>query len=142
VFQPREGTNKIPDTDLSARRVPRFAIIRVMTVKGRLFTAGRCGFPSGRLVQDARAARHHHSAILRHRNLFAVSGFPWDGSATVRTWVMTENTHHDATRRNHLLEAAHEEMVKFERKENEFRRKDREERAAELRLPLNEIKVH
>lgn len=33
-------------------------------------------------------------------------------------------------------------MVKFERKENEFRRKDREERAAELRLPLNEIRIH
>ncbi|MGY4452591.1 hypothetical protein ACVWZR_007251 [Bradyrhizobium sp. i1.3.1] len=38
--------------------------------------------------------------------------------------------------------AAHEEMVKFERKENEFRKRDREERAAELRLPLGEIKVH
>ncbi|WP_441237149.1 hypothetical protein [Bradyrhizobium sp. 930_D9_N1_4] len=55
---------------------------------------------------------------------------------------MTENTHHVAARRNHLLEAAREEMVKFERKENEFRRKDREERAAALRLPLGEIKVH
>ena len=55
---------------------------------------------------------------------------------------MTENTQHDAIRRNSLLEAAHEEMAKFERKENEFRRKDREERAAELRLPLNEINIH
>ncbi|MBR1169910.1 hypothetical protein ACNJYD_13945 [Bradyrhizobium sp. DASA03005] len=56
---------------------------------------------------------------------------------------MTDNdTHHDTIRRKPLLEAAHEEMVKFERKENEFRRKDREERAAELHLPLNEIKVH
>lgn len=54
---------------------------------------------------------------------------------------MTENTH-GAIRRNHLREAAHEEMVKFERKENEFRRKDREERAAELHLPLNQIKIH
>ncbi|MDA9403319.1 hypothetical protein XH79_31905 [Bradyrhizobium sp. CCBAU 45389] len=56
--------------------------------------------------------------------------------------VMTENTLHDATRRNHLLEAALKEMIKFERKENEFRKKDREERAAELRLPLDAIKVH
>ncbi|WP_314960457.1 hypothetical protein [Bradyrhizobium cosmicum] len=55
---------------------------------------------------------------------------------------MTKNTHHDANRRNRLLASAHEEMVKFERKENEFRKKDREERAAELRLPLDEIKVH
>ncbi|MBR0821667.1 hypothetical protein [Bradyrhizobium liaoningense] len=57
-------------------------------------------------------------------------------------WNMTEDTHHDAVRRTHFLEAAHEEMVKFERKENEFRKRDREERAAELRLPLGEIKVH
>jgi hypothetical protein len=55
---------------------------------------------------------------------------------------MTEDAHPNAVRRNHLLAAAHEEMVKFERKENEFRKKDREERAAELRLPLVEIKVH
>ena len=55
---------------------------------------------------------------------------------------MTENTHHDTTRRNPLLEAAQEEMSKFERKENEFRKKDREERAAELHLPLDAIKVH
>ncbi|KJC35001.1 hypothetical protein UB31_29975 [Bradyrhizobium sp. LTSP849] len=93
-------------------------------------------------IKDARAKRHHHSAILRHRNFSAVSGFLSDGTATVGISVMTENAHHDAIRRNHLLEAAHEEMVKFERKENEFRKKDREERAAELRLPLNAIKVH
>ncbi|PJG55830.1 hypothetical protein CVM73_06665 [Bradyrhizobium forestalis] len=56
---------------------------------------------------------------------------------------MTDNnTNHDAIRRNPLLEAAQQEMVKFERKENEFRKKDREERAAELRLPLGEIKIH
>jgi hypothetical protein len=55
---------------------------------------------------------------------------------------MTENGHHDATRRNPLPEAAREEMIKFERKENEFRKKDREERAAELHLPLDVIQVH
>ncbi|MHB0768506.1 hypothetical protein [Bradyrhizobium sp. 5.13L] len=54
---------------------------------------------------------------------------------------MTEHMH-GAIRRNRLLEAAHEEMVKFERHENEFRRKDRAERAAELHLPLNEAKIH
>ncbi|MGY3074477.1 hypothetical protein ACVWZZ_000848 [Bradyrhizobium sp. LM6.10] len=52
------------------------------------------------------------------------------------------DTHHDTTRHNPLLEAAREEMIKFERKENEFRKKDREERAAELRLPLDAIRVH
>lgn len=55
---------------------------------------------------------------------------------------MTENEHHETIRRNPRLEAAYEELLKFERKENEFRKKDREERASELHLPLNEIQVH
>jgi hypothetical protein len=38
------------------------------------------------------------------------------------------------TPRDRLLEAVRKELVEFERRENEFRRKDREERAAELRL--------
>jgi hypothetical protein len=56
--------------------------------------------------------------------------------------AMTENTLHHTNGRNHLLAAAHEEFVKFERKEIEFRKKDREERAAELHLPLDAINVH
>lgn len=56
--------------------------------------------------------------------------------------VMTENEYRGMPRRNPLLEAAYEEMIKFERRENEFRKKDREERASELHLPLNEIKIH
>lgn len=63
-------------------------------------------------------------------------------AAATGALFMTETTHHDAIRRNQLLEAAQEEMVKFERKESEFRKKDRQERAAELNLPLNAIKVH
>ena len=55
---------------------------------------------------------------------------------------MTDNAHRETTRRNPLLEAAHEEMFKFERSENEFRKKDRSERASELQLPLDEIKIH
>ncbi|GMO14944.1 hypothetical protein [Bradyrhizobium sp. TM233] len=55
---------------------------------------------------------------------------------------MTENTQRDAIRRKPLLEAAHEEMMKFERQENEFRKRDRDERAAELQLPLNKIEIH
>ncbi|WP_199581152.1 hypothetical protein [Bradyrhizobium sp. MOS003] len=55
---------------------------------------------------------------------------------------MTENTHRDTTRRNPLPERAHREMMKFERQENEFRKKDREERATELHLPLNDINIH
>lgn len=44
-------------------------------------------------------------------------------------------------RRDRALQSAQEELLKFERKEKEFRKKDREERAAELNLPLREIKV-
>jgi hypothetical protein len=55
---------------------------------------------------------------------------------------MTENTQQHADRRDRLLEAATQEMIKFEQKENEFRKRDREERAAELRLPLDTINVH
>ncbi|WP_271614770.1 hypothetical protein [Bradyrhizobium sp. CCBAU 51627] len=55
---------------------------------------------------------------------------------------MTDDTHQDADGRRSLHEAALEEMAKFERKESEFRKKDRAERAVDLRLPLDEIKVH
>jgi hypothetical protein len=41
-----------------------------------------------------------------------------------------------------LLEVARKELVEFERRENEFRKMDRDEQAAESRLPLEEIKVH
>jgi hypothetical protein len=55
---------------------------------------------------------------------------------------MTENAQHDALRRNRLVETALEELLKFERWESEFRKKDRAERAADLHLPLDGIKVH
>ena len=35
-----------------------------------------------------------------------------------------------------LAEAAQKELAEFERRENEFRKKDRAERAAELGLPV------
>jgi len=55
---------------------------------------------------------------------------------------MTERTQSDMTPLDRLLEAAKKELAKFERQENEFRKKDREERAAELRLPLGKIEIH
>jgi len=55
---------------------------------------------------------------------------------------MTDNKHRETIGRKALPQAANEEMMKFERRENEFRRKDREERASELHLPLNEINIH
>ncbi|SFM52013.1 hypothetical protein SAMN05216573_102259 [Bradyrhizobium sp. Rc3b] len=55
---------------------------------------------------------------------------------------MTDNTQYDDAKRNRLLEAAQQEMIKFERKENEFRKRDRAERAAELQLPLVKLNIH
>lgn len=55
---------------------------------------------------------------------------------------MTESTQERADWRNRLLEAAGQEMRKFEQKENEFRKRDREERAAELHLPLDKASVN
>ena len=55
---------------------------------------------------------------------------------------MTERAQLGIPPRDRLLEAARKELVEFERREIEFRKKDRQERAAELRLPLDEIKIH
>ena len=55
---------------------------------------------------------------------------------------MTNDEQRETIRRKPLPEAAREELIRFERKENEFRKKDRDERASELHLPLNEIKIH
>ncbi|MET3995031.1 hypothetical protein ABID65_006697 [Bradyrhizobium sp. S3.9.2] len=55
---------------------------------------------------------------------------------------MTENAPVNADRRNNLLEAAQQELARFEQQEREFRKKDRKERAAELRLPLDKIDLN
>ena len=55
---------------------------------------------------------------------------------------MTERAQLGTAPRDRLLEATRKELADFERRESEFRKKDREERAAELHLPLDEIKVH
>ncbi|MCP3466572.1 MULTISPECIES: hypothetical protein [unclassified Bradyrhizobium] len=55
---------------------------------------------------------------------------------------MSQRTQPGTAPRDRILEAARRELTEFERREIEFRKKDREERAAELRLPLKEIKVH
>jgi hypothetical protein len=54
---------------------------------------------------------------------------------------MTESTQPVIDRRNRLLEMAQQELARFERKESEFRKRDRAERAAELQLPLDKITV-
>jgi hypothetical protein len=55
---------------------------------------------------------------------------------------MMEHTHMSATSRDRFIQAAEKEMAKFERREMEFRKKDREERAAELRISLSKGDHH
>lgn len=52
---------------------------------------------------------------------------------------MTEGIQPTMAMRDRLMEAARKELVEFEWRENAFRKKDREERAAALRLPLERI---
>jgi hypothetical protein len=46
------------------------------------------------------------------------------------------------TPRDRFLQAAEKEMIDFQRREIAFRRKDRQERAAELRLPIEKHEIH
>jgi hypothetical protein len=46
------------------------------------------------------------------------------------------------TPRDRFLQAAAKEMLDFERREIEFRKKERKERAAELRLPIERQEFH
>jgi hypothetical protein len=52
---------------------------------------------------------------------------------------MTERTQLRQSPRAHFAEAAEKEMLAFERRESEFRKRDLRERAAELQLPLDKV---
>ena len=55
---------------------------------------------------------------------------------------MTGHTQLAVTPRDRFLEAAQKELIAFERREREFLKKDREERAAKLQFPLDKIAAH
>ncbi len=55
---------------------------------------------------------------------------------------MPERTRRTLVLRDRLLEEARKELLEFEHRENEFRKKDREELATELRLPVTENQIH
>ena len=52
---------------------------------------------------------------------------------------MTGLTQLAVTPRGRFLEAAQKELIEFERREREFSKRERQERAAELRLPTDTI---
>lgn len=70
-------------------------------------------------------------------------GFPeldkdaWDDTGI----AMTAHTQ-QITPRERFLQAAQKELVNFERREIEFRKQEREERAAELHLSIEKNKIH
>ena len=55
---------------------------------------------------------------------------------------MAGHTQLAITPRDRFLQAAEKELVAFERREREFQKKDREERAARLQIPLDKIAAH
>ena len=52
---------------------------------------------------------------------------------------MTAHTQLAVTPRDSFLEAAQKELIAFELREREFQKRDREERAAKLQLPVDKI---
>jgi hypothetical protein len=55
---------------------------------------------------------------------------------------MTGHTQLAITTRDRFLQAAEKELIAFERREREFLKKEREERAAKFQIPLDEIVAH
>lgn len=55
---------------------------------------------------------------------------------------MTGHTQLAITPRDRFLDAAQKELMEFERREREFSKKEKQERAAELQIPLERIGFH
>ena len=58
------------------------------------------------------------------------------GSGIERGALMTGHTQLAITPRDRFLEAAQKELVAFEQREREVSRKERQERAAQLQIPV------
>jgi hypothetical protein len=55
---------------------------------------------------------------------------------------MTGHTQLAIAPRDRFLDAAQKELIAFERREREFSKKEKQERAAELQIPLERIEFH
>jgi hypothetical protein len=55
---------------------------------------------------------------------------------------MTGHTQLAVTPRDRFLQAAQQELAAFERREREFSKKERQERAAELQIPTDNAECH
>jgi hypothetical protein len=82
------------------------------------------------------------SVILRSPTF---AGFQYlDSIGPGNRWggVMTEHTQLAMTPRDRFLEAAQKELAAFERREREFSKKERQERAVELQMPVQKSEFH
>ena len=55
---------------------------------------------------------------------------------------MTKHAQPPMTKYDQFLQQAQQEMITFEQRESEFRKQDREERAAQLHLPIPRNELH
>ena len=87
-----------------------------------------------RLVDKMPGQPPDHSVKSRNRTF---PRFPhFDRLGPVHDGVkMTKHAELAVTPRDRFLEAAQKELIEFERREREFSKKDRKERAAELSIP-------
>jgi hypothetical protein len=58
--------------------------------------------------------------------------------STERSIVMAARTQVEKTPSEHFMKTVHDELAKFERKEIEFQKTERNQRAARLRLPIGQ----
>jgi hypothetical protein len=68
-----------------------------------------------------------------------LGAFSNETGEAAKEMVMAGHTQTAITPRDRFLQAAEKEMIKFERQEKEFRKKERADRAAELHLPTMKL---
>ena len=77
------------------------------------------------------------TVILRSRTFCGSGDFNKMPLGQPTLGTMMEHTPIAETSRDRFMRAVAQELVKFEREEIEFRKKDRNERAEELQIPLS-----
>jgi len=79
-----------------------------------------------------------YSVVLRTRPFAgSASRIWWLGRGSLRAAKMTGDIQSEKTPRKRFLEAALKELEKFERRENDFLKKERRDRAVELKVYLD-----
>ena len=83
--------------------------------------------------------KRHHSVIYLSRTFSRFHHFDMVAWGDIGMRIMTERL--VETPRDSFMEAAQREMLAFERKEREFRKREKRERAEELHLPVLRVEI-